>query len=134
MRTIPTLDNSDAIVLRDAALTAAREAGIAVAVAVVDSAGTLLDFHRHQGTRSHMVDFAIRKARTAAQLGLPTKMLEAMAAQGRPMSPETLAMAGGVPVIVDGLSAGAVGVSGGSSEADHNIAGAAVAALDSGDG
>jgi len=129
MRTIPTLDNSDAVVLREAALAAAREAGMAAAVAIVDSAGTLLDFHRHQGTKPHMVDFAIRKARTAALLGLPTKMLEAIAAQGRPMSPETLAMAGGAPVMVDGLSAGAVGVSGGTPEADHSIATAAVAAI-----
>jgi uncharacterized protein GlcG (DUF336 family) len=129
MRTIPTLDNSDASALMAAARGALSESGVSGAVAVVDAAGVLLEVHRHHLAKPHMADFAIRKARTAAQLGLPTQMLEVMAAQGRPMSPETLAMAGGAPVIVDGMSAGAVGVSGGTSEADHSVALKAVASL-----
>ena len=44
---------------------------------------------------------------------------------------EALALAGGVPILADGLSAGAVGVSGGASEVDHRIALEAVSALSS---
>ena len=56
-------------------------------------------------------------------------MLEKMVKEGRSISGEVLALAGGVPILEDGRCAGAIGVSGGSSEADHKVATVGAAAL-----
>ena len=129
MRLIPTLDSSDAAVAREAAVRAASERGLAACIAVVDSSGVLLALHRSDGAKAHSVDFATRKARTSALLGLDTTVLERMAKEGRSLSAEALALAGGVAVICEGQCAGAIGVSGGSSDVDHEIAAAAATAL-----
>lgn len=129
MRLIPTLESTDATALREAAKLAATEAGVAATIAVVDLAGVLLDLYRCDGAKPHTVELATRKARTAALLGLETQLLERMAAEGRPVSSEVLAMAGGAPVLLEGRCAGAVGISGGAPEIDHKIATAAVSAL-----
>ena len=129
MRMIPTLDSVDAVAAREAAVRAASERGIAACIAVVDSSGVLLELHRSDSAKAHAVDFATRKARTSALLGLETAVLERMAKEGRSLSGEVLALAGGVPVIHEGRCAGAVGVSGGASEADHEIAAVAAKAI-----
>ena len=129
MRMIPTLDSVDAVAAREAGVRAASERGIEACIAVVDSSGVLLELHRSDSAKAHAVDFATRKARTAALLGLETAVLERMAKEGRSLSGELLALAGGVPVIHDGRCAGAVGVSGGASEADHEIASVAAMAI-----
>jgi len=125
---IPTLDSVDAAAACEAGVRAASERGIAACIAVVDSSGVLLELHRSDSAKAHAVDFATRKARSSALLGLETAVLERMAKDGRSLSGEVLALAGGVPVIHDGRCAGAIGVSGGSSDADHEIAAVAARA------
>jgi glc operon protein GlcG len=127
MRLIPTLDTSDATIAREAALLAAADAGLATCVAIVDGSGVLLDLHRADGAKPHTVDLATRKARTSALLGLETVLLERMAKEGRAPTGEVLA--GGVPIMHEGRCAGAVGVSGGSSELAHQIAASAAKAV-----
>lgn len=129
MRSIPTLDSSDALLARVAGLAAATERDLVLCIAVVDAAGVLLDLHRSDRARSHTVDLAIRKARTSALLGLDTLILERMAKEGRSLPADLLALAGGVAIVQDGLSAGAVGVSGGASEVDHEVAATASKAI-----
>ena len=127
MRMIPTLELADARTASQAALERAGDQGLAVCIAIVDGAGVLLALHRMDGAKAHTVDLALRKAKTAALLGLPTLMLERRAAEGRTLPSEVLALAGGVPILKDSASAGAIGVSGGSSQADHAIAEAGAA-------
>ena len=129
MRMIPTLDSVDAAAAREAGVRAASERGIAACIAIVESSGVLLELHRSDSAKAHAVDFATRKARSSALLGLETAVLERMAKEGRSLSGEVLALAGGVPVIHEGRCAGAVGVSGGSSDADHEIAAIAAKAI-----
>lgn len=129
MRMIPTLEKADAEVAGRAALKHAIERGLSLCIAVVDAAGAPLEVHRMDGAKPHTVDLALRKARTAALLGLPTAVLERMAAEGRAMPSEVLALAGGVPILLDGSAAGAVGVSGGTSEIDHATGEAGAAQL-----
>jgi len=129
MRLIPTLDSSDAISVRDTALGLARERGVSACIAVVDAAGVLLDLHRPDVARPHTVDLATRKARTSSLLGLDTLALETMVKSGRSLPAEVLALGGGAPIMHEGRCAGAVGVSGGASELDHEIAMAAAAAV-----
>lgn len=129
MRMIPTLQFSDAAAASHAALASATDQDVRVSVAVVDGAGVLIQLHRMDGAPPHTVELAVRKARTAALLGLPTLVLERMASEGRAMPSEVPALAGGVPILQDAISAGGVGISGGSSEADHAIGDAAAAQL-----
>jgi uncharacterized protein GlcG (DUF336 family) len=123
MRTKPTLEHTDALAIAERCRAAAAERDARVSVAVVDEAGALVAFERLDGARAYSVDLAIRKARTAAAIGVPTRVLEAMAKAGQLQgSPEVLALAGGLPVMADGVCAGAVGVSGSTGETDDAIA------------
>jgi len=110
----------------------ARERGARVSIAVVDDGGALVWFSRLDGARAYSVDLAIRKARTAAALALPTKVLEELARERPMQGVDMLAVSGGAPILIDGMCAGAVGVSGAKGEEDHEIAQAGVATLSSG--
>ena len=73
------------------------------------------------------------KAYTSVNFGQPTK---AMAERVKPENkqalqavvPAMMFVGGGVPIVIDGVVAGAVGVSGGSEADDHEFATAAAAA------
>lgn len=99
---------------------------------VVDDGGQLIYLERADGTASGMVDASIKKARTAALYGYPTKALEQQIIQGHPgfqNLPNILPMEGGVPVMINGQLAGAVGVAGGASADDGAFAEKVAAAL-----
>ena len=126
MRMKPCLELVDAEVIASACRAAAERAGARVAIAVVDDGGGLLHLQRLDGAKAHATDLAHRKARTAAAVGLPTAVLEKMANEGRLLGTDVLALGGGLPVMRDGQCAGAVGVSGATSEVDEQIAAAGV--------
>ena len=129
MRTRPSIELHDAQAICSAARAMAREMGLNVSIAVVDDAGGLLSFTRLDGARPYSVDLAIRKARTAAALALPTLVLEQIARERPMQGVEMLAVSGGVPVILDGVCAGALGISGAKGDEDHRIAEAGARAL-----
>jgi glc operon protein GlcG len=112
-----------------AAEVEAKRNNWAVSVAIVDDAGHLMLFHRLDGAKLVATDIAIRKARTAVYFQQPTKALEEEVAGGRtallPID-GFMPLEGGVPLIVDGVLVGAVGVSGvtGSQDAQCAQAGA----------
>src|SRR5215510_5036590 len=87
MRSRFSLSLEDASTMMALCLAAARAAGRAVSIAIVDDAGGLLLFQRMDGARVHTIDLAQRKARAAALVGVPTAMIEA-ASRDRPSSPE----------------------------------------------
>ena len=117
----------------------AQTAGIAIAVAVVDSGGHLMVLERMDGGRFHTVHSATTKAVCAASNKRPTS---AQGAQGQPLDvvhaiglalatgPQTwTALEGGFPVMVEGVCIGGIGVSGGDWETDARIARTAVEAI-----
>jgi uncharacterized protein GlcG (DUF336 family) len=121
------------------AVGAARQAGIAVAVAIADAGGHLILLERMDGGRFHTVHSATTKAVCAASNKRPTSP---KGAQAQPLDiahalglalaagPERwTAMEGGFPVIVDGECIGGIGVSGGDWETDESIARAAVESI-----
>ncbi|KLU24109.1 hypothetical protein EOS_21840 [Caballeronia mineralivorans PML1(12)] len=114
-----------------AAETAAHTKGIAVTVGVVDDGGHLIYLARLDHVASGMTDAAIMKAQTAANYGLPTRMLEDAVAQGHVSYlnlPGILPLEGGLPILIDGRVIGAIGVAGAqSSEDDAAIARAGLA-------
>jgi len=103
-----------------------------MAIAIVDSHGTLLLFHRMDDVQIGSVDIAIEKARSAARFRRPTQVFaDALKGgnQGLLSLQGAVAVAGGVPITVDGKVIGAVGCSGMASDQDATVAQAGVDAL-----
>ena len=115
-----------------AAETEAKRNNWAVSVAVVDDAGHLMLFHRLDGAKLVATDIAIRKARTAVYFQGPTKSLEDEVAGGRtallPID-GVMPLEGGIPLIVEGVLVGAIGVSGVTGSQDAQCAQAGANAL-----
>jgi len=115
----PNLSSEAAKIMGEACEDYARENGWAATVWVVDNAGHSLYMHRMQGARWLSVEPSRMKAMTALKTGRPNSG-EAAMAEGRGEYAGTnvallldLFMAGGgLPVLVDGQTAGAIGVGG----------------------
>jgi glc operon protein GlcG len=131
-RAVQSLTLEGAKRLAAAAEAEAERRNWTVAIAVVNPEGGLILFHAIDGVQPGSQDIAILKARTAARLKRPTKVLEDGIAGGRHALmtvPGMLALEGGVPVSVTDQIVGAVGVSGMTSTQDAIVAAAALAAL-----
>ena len=122
----------DARRITDAARRAATENNWNVVIAVVDDGGHLISLERMDGTQKGSVRVAEQKARTAIMFKRPTKALEDMVLQGRPVVmtlPDAICMEGGLPLIRDGVYLGSIGVSGLKSSEDGIVAAQGAAAL-----
>ena len=96
-------------------------------MAVVDPSGTLVYYEKMDNTQIGSANVAIEKARSAALFKRPTKAFQdALAAGGDGMRILRLQGAvpieGGIPILVDGKIAGAIGVSGGTAPQDGQCA------------
>lgn len=126
------LTHKGAMLVLSAAIEAAEAIGVPQCIAVVDEGCNLLAFIRMDGSRVLSIDSATRKAMTAATTGQPTggiapdkALLLAEATSGRMTN-----LLGGLPLLVDGMIVGGIGVGSGTGEQDLQIAEAAVAAFD----
>ncbi|HEX2782999.1 MAG TPA: heme-binding protein [Ilumatobacteraceae bacterium] len=120
----------------DAAIAAAGSKGVAVCIAICDPAGEPIVTIRMDRAARLCADIALNKAYTVSAFnGKPTHDWWAVLADdpalvhGFTQTPRLTIFAGGVPVRIDGKVVGAVGVSGGSSEQDREIAEAGAAAV-----
>lgn len=107
---------------------------LTMVIAVVDTAGDLVYLERMDDTQVGSVNVALGKARSAARFKRPTKAFQdALAAGGEGLRILALEGAvpvdGGVPLVMGGKIVGAIGVSGGTSAQDGQVAAAGVAAL-----
>lgn len=98
-----------------------------VAIAILDTTGSLVMLQKLDNTQTGSVEIAIGKARTALDFRRPSKAFQDGVAGGgtglRLLSARNvLALEGGVPVIADGKVVGAIGVSGVTSEQDAQVA------------
>ena len=96
-----------------------------VAVAVVDPHGALVYFERMEDTQYASNDIAIGKARAAATYRRPTRAFMDVINKGGPATATlggVYASPGGLPLMVDGKVAGAVGVSGVTGDQDEQCA------------
>ncbi len=119
-----------------AARTTAERLGVQVAVAIVDAAGNLAAFLRVGRAFLASSDLAIDKAWTAASFGMSTRSFGDLldttppnVRDGLLRRPRVTIVPGGMPILQDGLLAGAIGVSGGSDVDDEMIAQGGLAAL-----
>lgn len=103
-----------------------------VAVAVVDTSGTLVYFERIENTQTASMDIAIMKAKAAATYRRPTRAFVDAISKGGPAImtlPGIVASPGGVPIFVGGKVIGAVGVSGVTGDQDEQCAKAGLSAM-----
>jgi glc operon protein GlcG len=98
-----------------------------VAIAILDTTGSLVMLQKLDNTQTGSVEVAIGKARTALDFKRPSKAMQDAVAGGgvglRILSARNvLALEGGVPVVVDGKVVGAIGASGVMSNQDAQVA------------
>jgi glc operon protein GlcG len=109
--------------------------GVPACVAVTDRAGHLVAFGRMDGAPLLSAQIAQDKAYTVSAFGLPTHQWwdlvreEPALLHGIVKTERLIIFGGGVPLTRGDETVGAVGVSGGSSDQDHQIATAGAAAL-----
>jgi glc operon protein GlcG len=119
-----------------AALEEAEKLAVDVCIAATDAAGHLLAFARMNRAPILCAQIAQDKAYSVAAFwGLPTsewwRLLESEPAllHGITKTERLIVFGGGVPIVADGKTVGGIGVSGGSSEQDVQIAEAGSAAV-----
>lgn len=97
------------------------------AIAIVDNGGNLIYLERLDGTFAAAAEVATKKANTAALFKAPSSKLENSINGGRGalITVGHTFLQGGIPIIIDGQIAGAIGVSGSASaQQDEDIANA----------
>ena len=137
-RNNPKLTLEGAQTILAAAQARAAEIKVPMDIAVVDDGGHLFAFARMDGAKLSSVEIAIRKAHCAAIRRLPSAPARigeevnvllslglSVASQGR-----QIPLRGGLPLQVDGVCVGAIGVSNGSEDQDVDVAQAGVRALE----
>jgi glc operon protein GlcG len=117
-----------------AAEAEASKNNAAMAIAIVDSTGHLLAFHRMDNSQYGSIRVAIGKAETALDFRQSTKILDdRLASGGSALRLLTLGNAtlieGGLPIIAGGKIVGAIGVSGAAAAMDGQVAKAGVDAV-----
>ncbi len=133
MQMKPVLTLDDVKKIAAAAEEEANRNNWKVVISIVDDGGHPLWLQRLDGVAPVSAHIAEAKARTAALGKRESKVYEDMINNGRMSFLSAPAiegmLEGGVPVMVDGQCAGAVGVSGVKSSEDAQIAKAGIAAL-----
>jgi len=126
----------DAEKIMVAARVKVQEINVAMCIAVVNDAGLLTTFIRSDNSELCAIQFAIDKAYTALVNRMSTLDLRAQCQPGGPLyglqnnlGGRMVIFPGGIPIWQDGNLIGAVGVSGGTVEQDHECAMAGAAAL-----
>jgi len=105
----------------------ARKNGWPVAIAVVDTAGMLVLYQRHDNTQTASVQIAQDKAVSAAMFRRPSKAFQDVLAKGgdglRVLGLHgATPVEGGIPLTIEGKIIGAIGVSGVNSDQDSMVA------------
>ena len=131
MRTKPALTADDVEKMMAACTGEAKKNNWKVSIAIVDDGGRVWQLHRLEGAGAVTAEVAVGKAKTAAMMGRPSKMMEDRIKE-RPafvLFPGILPIQGGVPILSGGECVGAIGVSGVQSHEDEQVANAGIAAL-----
>ncbi|MBS7538922.1 GlcG/HbpS family heme-binding protein [Ancylobacter lacus] len=130
---LPTLKltHAGALKMLAAAVAKASEMGVPQNINIVDEGGNLLAFVRMDGAKLLSRETSLSKAITAASHRQPTSRL-------KPADEIKLSLAGGqrltnleggLPIIVDGVCLGGIGVGSGTGEQDVAVARAGLAAI-----
>jgi uncharacterized protein GlcG (DUF336 family) len=125
-------------VLLEAAEKRSKELGLAEDIAIVDEGANLIAFHRMDNARIAGIEIAINKAWTSVAMRMPTANLAQAAQSGGPAyginttnQGRIIILGGGIPLQRDGQIVGGIGVSGGTSSQDVEVANAAIQVFES---
>lgn len=102
---------------------------VLVSIAIVDGSGKLLHFIRMDDSTDASVFVAIEKAMHSSAYKRPTKFHEELLEKGNSVVlglPHSIPLEGGIPIVINNVAIGAIGVAGAKSEEDGIIAQAAV--------
>lgn len=134
MLTVSRLSNDDAHILIAAAADKARKIGVPMCIAVTDEAGDLIAFDRMDGAKISSISIAIDKAFTAAAARNATSVYNQLCQPGQATfgihvtnQGHFCVIGGGLPIVVDDVVVGGIGLSAGTAAQDVECAEAAVA-------
>jgi uncharacterized protein GlcG (DUF336 family) len=127
----PTLTLATAQKMAAACIAKAEQEGWRVIVAIVDDGGNLKYFHRMDNAFLGSIQIAQLKAATSAQFPFSTKRWGEITqmVKGLDLVPGTVTFEGGLPIIIGGQHAGAIGVSGATGAQDGECAQASLDAV-----
>lgn len=131
MKQRPMLTLDDCKKISAAAEAEARKNNWSVCIAILDDGGHLLHLARMDGATPANARIALEKGRTAAETRRSTANWQERIAKRPEMlgMPGITPVQGGLPIVVDGIAIGGVGVSGVQSHEDEQIAAAGIKAL-----
>lgn len=136
MHAIANIDIAEAEAVIAAATARAQEIGVPQNIAVVDAAGHLVAFRRMDGAKFTSIEIAMAKAYTAAGTRRQTAEIGPATQPGQPgygihtlLGGRFTTVPGGVPLVADGVTVGAIGVSSGTAAEDQLVAEAGAAAF-----
>ncbi len=119
-----------------AAIAKAQQIGVPMNIAIVDQGANLVCFHRMDNAWLGSVDIAIKKAKTSRFFDMDSGELGKLSQPGGPLyqiehaNQGMITFPGGVLLKdANGNIVGAIGVSGGAVEQDHEVASAGAASL-----
>jgi uncharacterized protein GlcG (DUF336 family) len=137
IKTVPVLTLEGARIALSAAEQRAKEIGVPMNIAIVDSACHLIAFARMEGAKITSIDIAQSKALTAAGHKAPTSVYKEAVWPGGPAfginnsnGGKFSTIAGGVPIMFDGAVVGAIGCSTGLPKQDEDVARKGVEAVE----
>ncbi|MFY0600869.1 MAG: heme-binding protein [Cyclobacteriaceae bacterium] len=130
------ITSKQASAILKAAEKKAKAEGVVVNIAIVDAGANLKAFLRMDGSYLGSIDVSIKKAKTARYFDAPTGEIGKIAQPGEAIyniehsNGGLITFPGGVPIKdKNGIIIGAIGISGGSIEQDHEIATAAAGSI-----
>lgn len=125
------LSDEGLMAMLSAAIAKADAMGQPQCIAIVDASGVELCIFRMNGSRYLSLKSALAKARTAASIGKPGNTLpeDARAALAAATGGAVTGLRGGLPIRVDGVLLGGIGIGSGSGEQDEIVARAALEAI-----
>ena len=136
MRQELTLSDHDARYAVEVIRAETEKRGKSAVIAVVDSRGELISLLRMDGAAFSSVNVATNKAFTAARLKRPSSLIGRNARHPETgfnisyySDPRYIGFSGGLPVIIDGQTVGAVAVSGLTEAEDEELAELAITAI-----
>ena len=125
------LTHAGALKTIDAGIAKALEINVPQCITVTDDGGRLLAFVRMDRAKFLSIQSSHYKAITAVSSGVPTGGVDADVEikLAHASSGQLVNLKGGVPIIVDGMVIGGIGVGSGTGEQDLEVAKAGIAAI-----
>ena len=125
------LTHNAVLTMLQAAVAQAEAMGQPQCIVIVDASGVTLGQMRMNGAKFLSLKSAEAKARTAASIRAPSDAIPEAVGPAIAAATENAVtrLGGGLPIVIDGLCIGGIGVGSGTADQDKEVANAALAAI-----